>query len=151
VARRRNQHEREVSRLRMEAALQAELASAAMAQSAEQRRQYEARILDLKEAGEQRVKELLRTVTALAEQVEFMRTQHYGPRVSGASVAREMPVLPEEFDLMPSSRPLYMSEEEEELDALRAGGHLSPADHAAALEQIRAASGLRVPIQLESS
>lgn len=143
---RRKKYEQELARVRMEAQLQSDLASAAMAQAAEQRRQYEARIADLKDQHELRVKETMRTIKALAEEVEFLRAQHFGTRTAQAP-AREMPVMPEP-DFMPAFRdnPHYLSEEEEDLAALRAGGHLDPMEHAAALAQLRAMVG---PIQIE--
>lgn len=149
---RRNQQKQELARLRVEAQLQAELASAAMAQAAEQRRQYENRIADIKEASEQRAKELLRTVKALADEVEYLRAQHFGPgRSQTASAIPAVPVDPE-WDFMPGQElnPHYLSEEEEELAALQAGGHIDDVEYKQALSQLRAAVG-GVPIQVQKS
>lgn len=131
----------------MEAHLQAELASAAMAQATEQRRQYENRIADLKDASEQRAKELLRTVRALAEEVEFLRSKHFGAHTV-PPVTRDVPVTPEEFDFMPTHNTHWLSEEEEEIEALRAGGHLDQGEYGDALAQIRALVG--GPVQIET-
>jgi hypothetical protein len=119
-----------------------------MAQAAEQRRQYEARIADLKDAQELRVKETMRTIKALAEEVEFLRSQHFGAR-NAPLPARPVPVMPEELDFMPISNPHYLSEEAEELEALRAGGLLDLGEYNAALEHIQ--GFIRGPVQLEAT
>jgi hypothetical protein len=113
------------------------------------RRQYEAHIADLKEASELRHKETLRTIKALADEVEYLRSQLFGARNVQVQPAR-VPVMPEQFDFMPTANPHYLSEEEEELAALRAGGHIDQIEHDAALAQVRAAMGLQVPITIES-
>lgn len=125
------------------------MADMAVAQLAETRRQYESRLAEQKEAEERRVKELLRTIKALAEEVEYLRAQHFGPGRAAAPTPARVPVMPDQFDFMPVGNPHYLSEEEEELEALRAGGHIDPMEHKHALAQLRAAAGLTVPITIE--
>lgn len=114
------------------------MADMAVAQLAEQRRQYENRIDDLKEASDQRARELMRTITALAEQVDFLRAKHYG----GVQPSTGEPPSWQ----MPSQEPIDAIAE---ASALHAGGHLDDDDFSAALEQIRRTAGLRSPIQIE--
>lgn len=84
---------------------------------------FEARIEDLKEAHEARVKELMRLVDALAEQVEYLRAQIGRPFIQaqhrGVNPAELLEVGPDELDV-----PKHVSEEEEDLRALREMGHL---------------------------
>lgn len=83
---------------------------------------YERRIADLKESHEREVTQLMRLVEALAEQIEYLRMQ-----VGRAHVGR----------VSPSGTPLstpsphmkagaqWVSEDEEDIEALREFGHLS--------------------------
>jgi len=88
----------------------------------------------------------MRTITALAEEVEFLRSQHFGTRAT-PPVQREIHAMPE-FDFMPAHNPHFLTEEEEDVLALRDAGHLSHGEADLALAQLRAA--VRGPIQIES-
>lgn len=77
---------------------------------------YEARIADLKEAHETQRREMLRTIEALAEQIDYLRAVFGRAQPMSGSLTREAAVpfeLPVEDDM-----PLHMSEEEEDLLAL---------------------------------
>lgn len=99
----------------------------------------DARIADLKEAHEREVKQLMRLVDMLAEQVEYLRAQMGRPnfaRMQGVNPSEQPPRL----DDMPSSL-AHVSEDEEELRALHEAGHFSDTE----LEEALAAAGLRNP------
>ena len=105
-------------------------------------RLYEARIEELKQ-------EHRRLVTALAEEVEYLRTQLAGPRL-GAVRGADVKVF-DEPDFMPNPErsPHAISEEEEDLLALRDGGHITEMEYRGALAQIQTALG-GVPISVET-
>lgn len=97
-------------------------------------RRCDARIADLKEAHELRVKELMRTIDVLAEQVEWLRMQQGRP--NPASMPTYNPTeLP---DLVPGA-PTHMSEVEEDLQFQVDEGRMSQTD----MEQTLARIGLR--------
>lgn len=94
----------------------------------------DARIADLKEAHEREVKQLMRLVDALAEQVEYLRGQLGRPNLS------KVPSLnPTEQPEFLATSNAFLSEEEEELRHLRKEGLISDLD----LEQALAVAGLR--------
>jgi hypothetical protein len=73
-----------------------------------------------------------RTIIVLSEQIEYLRTLLGTPKYGLSRDARDEPRL------VPSATPAYVSEDEEDIRALIAGGHL-PVDVAReALEQIGA-------------
>lgn len=84
---------------------------------------YEARIADLKEAHEARVRELMRLTDALAEQVEYLRAQIGRPFIAakhpGLNPSEQL-----EVPLGVSDFPLHVSEEEEDALALHEAGSL---------------------------
>lgn len=118
------------------------------AQLVEQRRQYENRIAELKDAHEQRHAETLRTIKALAEEVEYLRAQHFGA-VSNAPASFSVDAWPEP-DFMPSQaeNPHWITEEQEDVEALLSAGLIDRSERNAALEQLQARFG--VPIQIDS-
>lgn len=79
---------------------------------------------DLKESHEAHVKSLMKLVEMLAEQVDYLRAKLDGHPYIGASVPSlnpsGLPPAPEGFD-----GPKYLSEEEEDLLALRLNEHIS--------------------------
>lgn len=87
---------------------------------------YEARIADMKEANEARVRDLMRLVDALAEQIEYLRAQLGRPFIAqtppGLNPTKQLEVVPMADGA--SSGPLHVSEEEEDLLALHEMGHL---------------------------
>lgn len=85
---------------------------------------FEARIADLKEAHEARVRELMRLVDALAEQVEYLRAQIGRPFIPAKHPGLNPTDQPVAVHDMESPIPLHVSEEEEDLAALHAEGHL---------------------------
>jgi hypothetical protein len=112
---------------------------------------YEARIADLKDASEARHAESMRVIKALAEQVEFLRAKHYGPAPLPAPTVPgfEVKSRPEsDFKAVPHSR-FFVSEDEEDVLALRDGGFIDAVEANQALEQLRAATG-GVPITVET-
>jgi len=87
---------------------------------------HEARIADLKEAHENRVRELMRLVDALAEQVEYLRAQLGKPFISASHPGlnpAQQPLVIHDLDGA-SATPLHVSEEEEDLLALHETGHI---------------------------
>jgi hypothetical protein len=103
---------------------------------------YEQRIADLKEASEQRHAESLRVIKALADEVEYLRAQHFGRDTRGGVTPANVQVLPErEFMVDPNRSEHYISEEEEDLKALRNGGFIDASEYDQALQQLRAATG----------
>lgn len=86
---------------------------------------FEARIADLKEAHEARVREMMRLVDALAEQVEYLRAQLGRPFIAqnhpGLNPAQQ-PLVVHDMDDNPAK--LHVSEEEEDLLALHELGHV---------------------------
>lgn len=92
----------------------------------------EARIADLKEAHESRVRELMRLVDALAEQVEYLRAQLGRPFIA----AKHPGVNPTQQPLVGSDLPLHVSEEEEDLLALHEMGHVDNYELAALRESL---------------
>lgn len=86
---------------------------------------FEARIADLKEAHEARVREMMRLVDALAEQVEYLRAQLGRPFIAqnhpGLNPAQQ-PLVVHDMDDNPVK--LHVSEEEEDLLALHELGHV---------------------------
>lgn len=112
-------------------------------------RLYEARIAELKEAHELRHKESLRVIKALADEVEYLRAKHFGPALTQPASTARIPVSPErDFMPDPERSPFYIPEELEDLEALRAGGHLDASDYETARRQLIAATG-GVPLQIE--
>ncbi len=83
----------------------------------------EARIADLKEAHEARVRELMRLVDALAEQVEYLRAQLGKPFIAAQHRGLN-PTQQPEVPLETSGFPLHVSEEEEDAVALHELGHM---------------------------
>ena len=150
---RRKRDERELARAQMEARLQAEMAAMAVAQLAEMRDQYEKRIADLKEAHEKRHEESMRVVKSLADQVEFLRAKHYGPVTAATPgfTAASVKSRPEP-DFMPgmAHSPFFLTEDEEDLLALKDGGFIDAVEHQQAMAQLRAATG-GIPITVEES
>lgn len=91
---------------------------------------WQARVDDLKEAHEARVKELRLLIEALAEQVDYLRVQlHQAPR------RREPTPGLADAPFVSDDGPLHLTDEEEEVLALRDAGVLSEAD----LERVQAA------------
>lgn len=87
----------------------------------------EARIADLKEAHDARVKELMRLVVTLTEQIEYLREQlHPRPPHPAAGWAGDVPAE--------RPTPHSLSEEEEQILALREYGHLDGAEANDALQ-----------------
>jgi hypothetical protein len=84
---------------------------------------YEARIADLKESHEARVRELMRLADALAEQVEYLRAQLGRPFIAakhpGLNPSGQLEVPADVSDF-----PLHVSEEEEDALALHEAGDL---------------------------
>lgn len=99
---------------------------------------YEARIADLKT-------EHARMVKLMADEIEYLRSQVIGPqraaqiRSDGSS---------DEWDFMPSARenPHFVSEEEEDLRALRENGHIEEVEYRAAMAALGRVVG---PIQVD--
>ena len=86
---------------------------------------HEARIADLKEAHEREVKQLMRLVDALAEQIEYLRAQLGRPFIGAAHPGlnpTQQPLAVHDMD--GSSTSLHVSEEEEDLMALHEMGHV---------------------------
>lgn len=105
-------------------------------------RLYDARIEDLK--AEHR-----RMVTLMAEEIEFLRRQLAGPQL-GTVRGADVKVFDEpDFMPDPSRSPHSISEEEEDLLALRDGGHITEMEYRGALAQIQTALG-GVPIDVET-
>lgn len=94
---------------------------------------WEARIADLKEAHERERRDLLRTVDALAEQIEYLRVLLGRPNLKapGLNPAEQLEADPD--------FPGHVSEEEEDLRALQEAGLLTERD----LEEALARAGLR--------
>ena len=99
-------------------------------------RLWEARVADLKDAHEREVKQLMRLVDALAEQIEYLRAQMGRP-----NMARELGLNPSKQPVVMEGSMPYLSEEEEDLLALKEYGHLDER----ALEEALAQAGLRNP------
>lgn len=78
---------------------------------------YEARIADLKEAHEARVREMLRTIEALAEQIDYLRAVFGRAQPMSGSLTRQGTTVPFELPVV-DDLPLHMSEEEEDLIAM---------------------------------
>lgn len=88
----------------------------------------------------------MRVIKALAEQIEYLRTQQMGPRLRDGIRAADIKVTPEpDFMPNPAKNPHYLTEEEEDLRALRDGGFLDATEYEQALAQLQAAAG--VPLQ----
>lgn len=137
----------DVARARTEARLQEELATAALAHAAELRRQYENRIADLKESYDRAFAETQRTIKALADEVEYLRLQHFGHGVpmTHTAMAASVKALPDrEPSFMEPANPLYMSEEEEDLRAMHDAGLVDDIEFKRILESLRGATGLPV-------
>ena len=128
------------------------MADMAIAQLAEARAHHHDRIADLKEAHELRHTETMRAIKALAEEVEYLRAQHFGPAVTQGVAPAKVPAMPE-WDFMPQEHenPHWLPEEAEDILALQDGGHLSRVEAEGALAHLRARLGTRVPIQIEDS
>lgn len=94
---------------------------------------YEARIEDLKEAHEARVRELMRVVDALAEQIEYLRALNGTPHISS-----RVPATPGLATTLPHEPGLYphLTDEEEDLLAMRDSGLISDAQMAALREAL---------------
>lgn len=94
---------------------------------------------DLKEAHDRHVRDLYKLVDVLAEQVDYLRAQLNGvgyikPGTPAANPTHQPVAEP--------GQPMFLSEEEEELMALRLHDHISEYD----LENLRAELDLRVPL-----
>lgn len=97
---------------------------------------WEARVADLKEAHQREVKALRLTIDALAEQVEYLRAQQDSkPFISRTVVGHN----PSELELVGPGDLSYMTEEEEDIRALRESGQITEL----AMEQALAQAGLR--------
>jgi hypothetical protein len=100
---------------------------------------HEAHVVDLKEAHEARVREMMRLVDALAEQVEYLRAQLGRPFIAAGHPGlnpTNQPVAVHALD--GDSAPLHVSEEEEDLLALHELGHVDDWE----LETLRGQLGL---------
>lgn len=104
------------------------------------RKLYEQRIEDLKV-------EHARMVKLMADEIEYLRSQIVGPR-QAAQFRSDGPS--DTWDFMPSARtnPHFTSEEQEEIQALRDGGHIDEIEYRKAMEALGVAVG-GVPITEE--
>lgn len=93
------------------------------------RRVYEARIEDLKEAHDARCKEMLRTIDALAEQIEYLRLTAGRPSPQQPANPTDQPVRMAQVDP-------WVNEDEEEILAAQQAGIISTVDAEDALAQI---------------
>lgn len=98
---------------------------------------HEARIEDLKEAHARELQHLVRTLDVLAEQIDYLRALVGMPHMPKVRAINPSALPPMEAGWAP-----WVTEDEEDLLALRDAGMLSPdeADHLA--EQIRTEMGL---------
>lgn len=90
----------------------------------EQRVHFEARLADRE-----------RLVQLSVEQIEYLRMQVGKPTMTVSSAANGTPLVPGLLGTEITN--LWVSEEEEGLDAMRAAGVLSELEHAEALAQLR--------------
>lgn len=129
----------------MEARLQAEKASMAVAQLHEMREVYEARIEDLKTEHQ-------RTLTALAEQVDFLRAKHYGPPRPASPMIEQFWRDGEDgsdgVDI-PLPAPAYVGEEIEDVTSQFESGLLDRTELNDALAQIKRRAGIHTPIHAQ--
>lgn len=137
--------ERTLSRAKLEARLQEELATAAVAQLSEVRRHYEARIAELKDSHAREVSAEKRVIKALAEEVEYLRSQLFGRGVQSTPQPAVVKARPEP-DFMPMQNPHYLPEEVEDVMALRDGGHIDDLEYRHIREQLERAIGGEVQI-----
>ena len=98
---------------------------------------------------ELRHKETLRVIKALADEVEFLRAKHFGSGIVSPPAVSIKSMPEPDFMPDPTRSPFYISEEEEDLAALKDGGFIDATEYSQALRQLRAAAG--VPISVEQS
>ena len=107
------------------------------------RKLYEQRIEDLKvEHG--------RMVKLMADEIEYLRAQLVGARL--AQQHRQQ-FGPEEHDFMPDARtsPHFVSEEEEDLRALRDNGHIEEYEYRRAMAALgRAVGGVDIQVDADN-
>lgn len=85
---------------------------------------------DLKDAHAEHVKALMKLVEMLAEQVDYLRAKLDGhPHISPSAPASNPSAQPEPL----AGHPMYLSEEEEDLLALRVNDYITDPD----LEELR--------------
>lgn len=99
------------------------------------RRLYEARIEDLK--AEHR-----RMVKLMADEIEYLRVQLSGPKLGmpGTAIAPAEVKVFDEPDFMPdpAKSPHFIPEEQEDLLALRDGGHIDEIEYQQAMQRLGA-------------
>lgn len=101
------------------------------------RKLYEDRIADLKA-------EHARMVKLMADEIEYLRSQLVGPRLAHQYRSDGGTV---EHEFMPArTSPHFVTEEQEEIQALRDNGHLDPAEYARAMKSIGIeVTGVEIP------
>jgi hypothetical protein len=100
------------------------------------RKLYEQRIEDLKV-------EHARMVKLMADEIEYLRSQLVGPKLA-AQYRSEGSTAPETgWDFLPAARtsPHYTTEEQEEIQALRDGGHIDEIEYRKAMKALGVAVG----------
>lgn len=107
------------------------------------RKLYEQRIEDLKT-------EHARMVKLMADEIEYLRSQLVGPKLAHQFRDRAEAGGAQEWDFMPSARtsPHFVTEEEEDLRALRDNGHIEDFEFRKAMAALGKAVG-DVPIDVE--
>lgn len=98
---------------------------------------YRKQIEELKEAHEREIRQVVRLADVLAEQVDYLRGQLGRPnmtRVASANPTGQPPLQ--------SGEPGWMSEEEEDILALKEFGHLNEYEAEQLAEQVRVDLGL---------
>jgi len=98
------------------------------------RKLYEQRIADLKA-------EHARMVKLMADEIEYLRSQLVGPKLAAQYRYHEPDGsrAPDEgWDFLPSARtsPHYTTEEQEEIQALKDGGHIDEIEYRRAMKNI---------------
>jgi hypothetical protein len=88
-------------------------------------------------------------VIALSEEIEYLRMQLAGPRLGDVRGAEVKVFEPENFIRDPNRSEHFISEEEEDLLALKDGGHITEMEYRQALDAISSALG-GVPIEIET-
>jgi hypothetical protein len=97
---------------------------------------YERRIEDLKT-------EHARMVKLMADEIEYLRAQLVGPKLAHQYRSAAEGAPEEGWDFMPPARtnPHYTTEEQEEIQALRDGGHIDEVEYRQAMKQLGIAVG----------
>ena len=100
------------------------------------RKLYEQRIEDLKV-------EHARMVKLMADEIEYLRSQLVGPRLAAQFKGTGDPGGAQEWDFLPQARksPHYTTEEQEEIQALREGGHIDEVEYRKAMQALGVAVG----------